>query len=417
MVEFIMSETNAIKIKFGHLMPVLGDEIDKGELIVEAGKIKEISRSRIEPFNGTVIDLSDCLILPGFVNAHCHLSLSVLHGRIPLKEKFTDWAESLVMWNRAVPLAERIRYIDKGAEALLRSGVTTLADYLAQVELLPEYQSLPFRQVVFLEVLQLKRSAMPEIVAKISQVLEEFDQPTEMFSLGLAPHAPWSVSPELIKALRELAGRKGLPFSCHVAEFPEEVRFLNEGDGDLGGLFRKLGSYDEEWRPPGLSPVRYLDSLGALDAMIAVHLNHIEGENLNLLRSKKISAVFCPGSTRWFGREQYMPVRQFLDSGVPVGLGTDSLASNHSFDFFREMRVAEEMLPGVSRREILHMATRGGALALGLPAGALVPGMAADLIAIRTARPQSGEWIDALFDPRRMEADFIMLDGKTIVNK
>jgi cytosine/adenosine deaminase-related metal-dependent hydrolase len=414
MLGLIMSTNNLTKIIFGHLLPVLGEGIDKGELIVEGGKIKEVSRRRSVPFEGTVIDLSDCLILPGFVNAHCHLSLSVLHGRVPLKEKFTEWAEALVMWNRAVPLAERIRYIDKGAEALVRSGVTTLADYLAQTELLPEYQALPFRMVVFLEVLQLKSSAVSETVAKIGKVVDGLIPQTEMFSLGLAPHAPYSVSPALFLALRAMA--KGRPLSCHVAELAEEVRFLKEGGGDLGGLFRKLDAYDEAWRPPGLSPARYLDSLGVLDSMIAVHLNHAE-EDLDLLRAKNVSAVFCPGSTRWFGRDHYMPVRRFLDKGIAVGLGTDSLASNHSLDFFREMRVAEEMLPDVSRQEILHMATRGGAIALGLPTGAIVPGMAADLIAVRVERPQSGRWLDALFDPRRIEADFVMVDGKTILSK
>lgn len=392
-----------------------GEEVDHGELIIEGGIIREISRSPIEPFAGDLIDLSDCLVLPGFVNAHCHLALSVLRGKTPRTAKFADWAETLVYQNRAVSLEDRVRCLRMGAEELIRSGVTTLADYLAQPELIGEYRSLPFRQVVFLEVLQLKQAALTDAVANANKALEAFT-PHKRITVGLAPHAPYSVSPALFQELRRMADRRACPFSCHVAEFSEEIRFLLDGGGELRDLFQKLDAYDEGWCPPGTSPMHYLDSLGVLDSMIAVHLNHID-DDVDLLRAKKVSAVFCPGSTRWFGRSRHMPVRRLLDLGVAVGIGTDSLASNESLNFFQELRLAEAILPEVGRREILAMATRGGAKALDVRTGAIVPGMPADLIALRVLPPSSGSWIDAVFDPQRENADFVMVEGNIVYSK
>jgi len=123
--------------------------------------------------------------------------------------------------------------------------------------------------------------------------------------------------------------------------------------------------------------------------------------------------VFCPQSTRWFGRGRYMPVRKFLDRGVVVGLGTDSLASNESLNFLGELRVAEEMLADVSRQELLYMATRGGAEVLGMDCGAIEAGRPADLIGFNV-EGECVDWVDVLFDPERTEADFIMAGGKRV---
>lgn len=111
-----------------------------------------------------------------------------------------------------------------------------------------------------------------------------------------------------------------------------------------------------------------------------------------------------------------MPVRELLDGGIPVGIGTDSLASNDSLNFFEELRTAEEMLPDCSRQEILEMATWKGAEALGLKTGALAPGMPADLIALRV-ETKAASWRDIPFEPERERVDFVMIDGKVVPGK
>ena len=198
-----------------------------------------------------------------------------------------------------------------------------------------------------------------------------------------------------------------------MAEFSEEVRFIKEGGGDLQKFLEERGVIDDDWMPPGTSPVRYLDAIGVLDSMIAVHLNHSD-EDLELLAARNARAVFCPNSSRWFGRTQIMPVRQLLDAGVAVALGTDSLASNESLNFLREIKIADAMLPDVSRPEILKMATGGGGQALGLPTGTLVPGMSADLIGFRVPH-KPNVWADVPFEPNRERVDFSMVAGNVVI--
>ena len=130
------------------------------------------------------------------------------------------------------------------------------------------------------------------------------------------------------------------------------------------------------------------------------------------MAEKKVSAVFCPNSTRWFGRTEFMPVRALLDLGVNVALGTDSRASNDSLNFLDELRMADELLPDVSRKEILAMATCAGGEALGLQCGKLALGQQADLIGFCVSPSYSGSWSDVPFESHRHEVDFYMVDGK-----
>ena len=137
----------------------------------------------------------------------------------------------------------------------------------------------------------------------------------------------------LFRELKRLAAKYGAPFSCHVAEFDEEVRFLQQGGGELEDFLRERDVFDADWRPPGKTPLAYLDGLGVLESMAAVHLNAAH-EDLGLLAARGACAVFCPGSTRWFGRTRFMPVRDVIDSGVCVALGTDCARQQRVVELF-----------------------------------------------------------------------------------
>jgi len=402
-----MSEV--ITIKFKALLPMDGEAIENGELLIEQGVIREI-RPTQSPATDACLDLSDHLLLPGFVNAHCHLSLSALAGKVPRCEAFTDWVRALLKANLQTSPQERVQALHAEAVKMLGSGVTTLADTLSDMELLCEYEKLAFRQVVFLEVLGFRGDKVEESLEQVVSFLATQSSTGPLLKLGLAPHSPYSVSPALFRELKKIALRHTCLSSCHVAEFPEEVHFLHTGAGELREFLLERGVFDANWAPPGESPVRYLDDLGVLDSMIAVHLNHIDGD-LEILQARNTRAVFCPGSTRWFGRTEAMPVRDLLDRGVTVGLGTDSLASNDRLNFLHELRVADEMLPNVSRSEILTMATVGGASVLDLPVGVISTGRPADLIGFRV--PEKPDcWHDVVFDRDRKSVDFSMIAGE-----
>jgi cytosine/adenosine deaminase-related metal-dependent hydrolase len=266
---------------------------------------------------------------------------------------------------------------------------------------------------LLLEVLGFLPSQVEPIVENLELALKQNITGGGMTKLGLAPHAPYSVSPKLFREVRRLADKYKCPLSCHVAEFPEELQFLQDGTGDMKDFLEERAMYDNDWSPPASSPARYLDSMGVLDSLVAVHLNLADAD-LDFLKSKKVKAVFCPQSTRWFRRDKYMPVRDLLDLGMVVGLGTDSLASSESLNFLDEIRAAEEMLVDVSREELLRMATRGGAATVGMDCGVIDKGRPADLIGFRL-RGQFGDWYSVPFESERDRVDFVMLDGEKVL--
>jgi len=400
-----------LAIPFRALMPMVGRVVENGTLLIERGRISTITRED-PPAGMRVLDARDALILPGFVNAHCHLSLSALAGRLPkARPRFTDWVRDLLRENARIGAEERAAAFEEGAAVLLASGVSGLGDHLDPTSQVEAYAALPQRQVLFLETLGFQKTAAPATLQTVRDRLGA-GPAGPLARFGLAPHAPYSVSADLFKALCRLARERGLRLSCHVAEFAEELRFLREGGGEMEAFLRERGAYDETFRPPAQSPLGYLTDLGVLDGLLAVHLNHIDGD-IDLLARHGARAVFCPGSTRWFGRDRWVPVRELLDRGVVVALGTDSLASNESLNFFRELRLAEAMLPEVSRMELLTMATRMGAEALGLESGVLAPGRPADLIGLKIEMPPK-RWEDVPFAPGRESVDWHVIAGEVV---
>mgnify|MGYP002629022618 CR=1 FL=1 len=398
-------------IRFRALLTMTNSEpVENGQLVVENGIIRDVLYDTSKPIEGELIDLSDCLVLPGFVNAHCHLSLSILKRRIIRRKSFTDWVKSMTEENKVVSFESRVLAMHAHANVMARSGVTALVDFLPQGDFTKEYASLPFRQTLLLEVLGFLPSSVEPIMKYLESTLNHELNDNGLVGYGLAPHAPYSVSPKLFQGVKRLSEKYNCPMSCHVAEFPEELQFLQDGSGGMKDFLIELGVYDNYWVPPAKSPAQYLDSLGVLDSLVAVHLNLV-GNDLDLLKSRKVKSVFCPQSTRWFGREKYMPVRDLLDLGMVVGLGTDSLASNESLNFLDELRAAEAMLADVSQEEILFMATRGGAETVGMDCGLIESGRPADLVGFRV-QEGSINWHSIPFEPERSEVDFVMMNGE-----
>lgn len=397
-----------LKIRFRALLTQCGDPIENGELVIDDGEIVEISP---QTSRGYVLDLSDCLLMPGFVNAHSHIDLTALENKLTPSASFVDWIRALIPLNSGLDDESRVHGIRLGAETLKRSGVTALGDYVADPELLPVISGLGFRAILFLETIGFHPDHAHALCASVEEVLKQ-EPLSPLYRLGLAPHAPYSVSQELFRGLGRLAKQYHCPISCHVAEVPEELSFLDGGDSSFEELLKERSVWNSKWESPGETPIQYMDSLGLLDHLIAVHCNFVSAD-LDRMAEKKASAVFCPQSTDWFDRREIMPVRAMLDHGITVALGTDSLASNDSLNFLDELRRADKLLPDVSRKEILTMATRMGGEALGLECGKIACGQKADLIGFRVPPTYSGCWSEVPFEPHRQEVDFYMVDGKS----
>ena len=393
-----------LKIKFRVLLTQCSEPVENGELIIEGGDILEISPQASKVNTEYTLDLSDHLLMPGFVNAHSHLSLTALENKLSPSKNFACWIRDLIILNTALKDEERIGGIQKGASEMKSSGVTGLADYVADSVLLDSIGSLGFRSVLFLEIIGFQDKKAEGLAKEVERI---FKSHGSIWTLGIAPHAPYSVSEKLFHQLDQLSKKYGCLLSTHLAETDEESQFIEKGEGPLVDLLKDRKAFDANWKAPATSPVRYLKSLGALNEMVAVHCNFIDGDT-----DAVKAAVFCPKSTHWFGRSNILPVRKMLDDGVPVALGTDSMASNDSLNFLEEIRMADKLLPEVSRKEILKMATRFGAEILRLPCGKIEPGQKGDFIGFKIGADYDGDWHDIPFEPQRNKVDFYMMDGK-----
>jgi cytosine/adenosine deaminase-related metal-dependent hydrolase len=203
--------------------------------------------------------------------------------------------------------------------------------------------------------------------------------------VSMAPHAPYSVSPALFRAIRAEVGRHpdGMS-SVHLGENPEEIELLRSGTGEIRRVLEELGRWPADWRAPGVGPVEYLDSLGVLDArMLVVHGVQFTRGDLDRLREKRVTVVACPRSNIHVGVGS-PPLALFYESGLAVAFGTDSLASVADLNLFSELREARRIAPDVPARPLLESATRVGADALGFGAelGTIEPGKRAELIAV-----------------------------------
>jgi cytosine/adenosine deaminase-related metal-dependent hydrolase len=240
--------------------------------------------------------------------------------------------------------------------------------------------------VVFHEVLGFHAADAPKLVAdagrRLSDAAVTIGGAPVPIRLAMAAHAPYSVSPALFRAIASWALER--PLTVHLGESPEEIEFLHDGRGPIRRMLEQLDVWDACWEPPMCGPVDYLWDLGYLrPGTLVVHGVHLAERELDQLRRVGAILVTCPRSNLWVGAG--MPrVSHFYAAGVPVAIGTDSLASAASLNMFDELAELRRIAPDVAAASLLESATRVGAGALGFgdSHGTIAAGKAAALVAV-----------------------------------
>jgi aminodeoxyfutalosine deaminase len=375
------------------LLPVTAPPIRDGWVAVEDGRVVAVGTSTDDArglARGPIehADLGDAVILPALVNAHTHLELSWLRGRVGPAASFMGWVSGM--------MRERLQSADGRDQAYVRSAMSAALDEmraggtglagdisnaLAHLDVL---DGSGIGGLVFHEVIKFRAAAAPEFVDEARRRIESAGAGSR-WTLALAPHAPYSVAPSVFRALASARRLLREPrMSVHVAESPEEVEFIGRGSGGWPDVLKRLGAWDPDWRAPRCSPVAYLDRLGFWDERtLAVHAVHASEADLAILASRGVTLVTCPRSNAWVGAG-VPPVEAFYRSGARVAVGTDSLASVADLNLFAELAALRAIAPGVGPAELLRSATLSGAEALGFGEtdGALEPGRRASLIAV-----------------------------------
>jgi cytosine/adenosine deaminase-related metal-dependent hydrolase len=336
-----------------------------------------------------VQDLGDVILMPGLVNAHCHLDYTNMAGQIPPVGKFVDWLKSMTTGKSGWGYTDFAESWLHGAKMLLHTGTTTVGDIEMVPELLPEvWTATPLRVFSFLELTGVKSRRPPTEILR--EALEKIiSLPPGRSRAALSPHAPYSTTAELIRIAAEAATKQNLRVATHVAESDQEFEMFSHGKGEM---FDWIARNNRDMSDCGLhSPVQHLERQGALHQnLLAVHVNYLAPGDAKLLARRKVSVVHCPRSHDYF-RHRPFPLAELADAGVNICLGTDSLVSVYkkpkqkvALNMFEEMRSLAKAHSSLSPETILPMATVNGAHALGMAGqiGELTPGALADMIAI-----------------------------------
>ena len=373
------------------ILPVTAPPIEDGAVFIAGNKIRSVSPWKdLRPHLGEkVMDLGEVVLLPGLVNAHCHLDYTDMAGELPPPKTFTDWIAAITAAKTGWSYSDYARSWLHGAHQLLKTGTTTVADIEAMPDLLPEvWDATPLRIFSFLEMTGIRARRQPkEILREAVETIDSLRH--SRHRAALSPHAPYSTLPELLKLTAAISKKRNWPVSIHVAESVQEFEMFQHARGKMHAW---LARNERDNSDCGLgSPVAHLARNRLLgENVLAIHVNCLARGDATLLAKNKTHVVHCPRSHDYFKHPKFERER-LAAAGVNLCLGTDSLATTRKagrhkpeLDLFAEMRALADSDKSVSPQEILRMATVNAARALGFAGntGELSAGAFADMIAI-----------------------------------
>ncbi len=374
------------------ICPVSSAPIDDGTLVERDGIIAYVGPRSGAPTGGDDVELGEAILIPGLVNAHCHLELTTMRGFLD-GLGFREWILRLTMSRRAVLTPDMMLDAARlGIVEGLRAGITTFADTGDSGAGFDAMLEAGVRGVCYREVFGPDPAQCDEAIAGLEAKVDEMlGRATGLVRVGVSPHAPYTVSDDLFRSTAAIARDRALPLAVHIAESALESDLVEQGAGAFADGLRKRGI---ETPVRGRTPVALLGSLGVLDAQsLLIHCVRVDDDDIRDIARHDCAVAHCPASNAKLGHG-VAPLAALRSAGVRVGLGTDSVASNDRMDLLDEARLAALFANARGQRhdalpaaDALELATLGGARALGIAdrVGSLAVGKAADFAAFHVA--------------------------------
>jgi cytosine/adenosine deaminase-related metal-dependent hydrolase len=368
------------------LVTMDGTPIDNGAFVVDGPRFGQVGSAReiLNDYTGEVVDLGEVAVVPGFINAHCHLDYTLMRGAILPAKSFSRWVKRINALKWSLSDSDYLRATQLGFEELQRNGTTTVLNIVATPQIFPLLPPPAIRAWFFLELIDVRPRPWIEEHAFGSWLFfSEYGK--RLGGLGLSPHAPYTASAKMYELALACSHSLKLPITTHIAESSEEYAMFAEGSGELYEFLKKLG------RPMNdcgsTSPLRHLIENRLINPeCIVAHLNELDDLDLELLSQpewRNLQVVHCPKSHRFLHHKRF-PLEALRERGLNICLGTDSLASNDSLNLFSEMRTAKRVYQTLNARDLVEMVTIRPARALKLEheLGKIASGYFADSIAI-----------------------------------
>ncbi len=385
------------------LLPIARPAIADGAVLLDAGgRIVAVGPDATVPRPETARTqhLAGTVLLPGLVNSHTHLELTGLAGLVEDGE-FWAWIKHLMEIKAARSNEAFLAAAEQGIRECWQSGVTTICDTGSTGQVIAALSALGGSGIVHHEVFGADPDECAAAMQRFAADLERLAQHAAgRVSLGVSPHAPYTVSGPLYRAAAELARAHGLPMAVHLAEPPGESALLHDFTGTFADAWRSRGIPRPS--PVPISPVAWLEQHGVLSSRtLCIHVLNVDDRDADLLQRHDCAIAHCPRSNRrHHGIDA--PMQRYLDRQLRIGLGTDSVVSVAPLDLIAEARAAR-LLTGWDAPRTLAALTLGGAKALGLESaiGSLEAGKWGDLAAIRvgaTTTPEEAVLASTLAD-------------------
>ena len=405
-------------ITAGWVAPMDRPAFRDGAVVVSDGRIVDVGDAR-EMRNAhrdaETIDLPKSVLVPGLVNAHTHLELSTCRAGDSPGGHFGEWILNI---RKQLPAqGDDFRAVVEtavrdGVRQSLRFGVTTIGDISQQCHFTrPVLRELPIRCVSFGETIGLARQR-PRHAELLERALDASHQ-TERLTIGLTPHAPYTVELSDYRECLRIARERALPLATHLSENPEEREFLEHHTGLFRDIWESLGMWEEPVETYRGSPAQFAHAVGLLDEpTLLAHVNYCDDPDLDLLARGRASVVYCPRTHAYFGHAPHR-WREMLARGVNVAVGTDSCASSPDLNLVDDLRLLRSLAPNSPAQQLWEMATVRGARALRMEGavGSLSRGKRADVVAfdaatadplesiLRDSRHPTHVWFDGELTP------------------
>jgi len=363
------------------VLPIVGPPLRDAWVTVADGRVVALGTGAPPDGVDVTRDLGHAVLMPGLINAHTHLELSWLWGRVPPAASLPAWVSNLMGQRFAAAGGDDTQKIRLAIIDALEAGTAAVGDVANTPATQDALAGSKLHGVVFREVVGFNPADPDALIDAAARDVEAHRSPR--VPAYVVPHAPYSVAPDVIRRLAARAAVPGGVCSIHVGESPDEVEFLESGGGAWRGVLDARKAWNPRWVAPRCRPVDYLDALGLVGPwLLAVHCTQCTDAELARLAEAGATIVTCPRSNLWVGVGS-PPAARFYASGARVAIGTDSLASASDLNLWSELAALHHLAPEIPPRRLLESATRVGAEALGFgDLGAIAPGARARLITV-----------------------------------
>jgi cytosine/adenosine deaminase-related metal-dependent hydrolase len=407
------------------VLPITQPPIENATVVERDGVITYVGPRANAPA-GDDYELGESILLPGLVNVHTHLELTAMRGFLE-DCSFASWIDKLRQSRNETMDDEML--LDSARLGILEgleAGITTFADTCSSGVVITALNELGVRGIMYQEVFGPDpahcAAAMKELETRVD-ALRECE--TDLVTLGVSPHAPYTVSDQLYAAAARFASSENLPIAAHIAESGPEMDIVVRGQGDFADRWRKRGIAVAS---RARSPIELLDKHGVLErGPLLIHCVRVDSTDIDIMARHRCAVAHCPASNAKFGHG-IAPLLPMIAAGIRVGMGSDSVASNNRMDILDEARLAVLIHRAATQRhdafgahEALELATIGGARALSIDsrAGSLEVGKDADLAAfsvdIARTTPLGDACSAAIFALPGRSARLVAVRGKVLV--